>query len=106
MSLFCGKYKPCRILPVSHGKRALLNGNLPVRYRGADLQHVSLQDPLASLYKVVGVILKEGGSLRILRVRGHDLHQAHHGRRLPVSLSAKAVALFHQALDRQPRKLL
>ena len=56
--------------------------------------------------QVVGIVFHEGSTLRIRRSSRHDLHQAHHGRRLPVAFSAKAVALLHQSLDCQSGKLL
>jgi hypothetical protein len=37
---------------------------------------------------------------------GHDLHRAHEGRDLPVALGAETVAVGHQPLRRDPRKLL
>src|SRR5699024_10953391 len=56
--------------------------------------------------QIVGVVLQHGGSLGVRHVGGHNLHQTHHSGGLPVSLSAEAVALLHQSLYCQARKLL
>ena len=67
---------------------------------------MGLQDAFLARHQIVGIVFHERGTLRVLRSLGHDLHQTHHGSRLPVALRAEAVAFFHQPLDCKTRKLL
>ena len=64
-----------------------------------------LQDPFLARYQIIGVILHERGSLRVLHTLCHDLHEAYHRRRLPVAFSCESIPLLHQPLDRKPRQL-
>ena len=64
-----------------------------------------LKNPFLTGHQVIGVILQEGGSLCTGYSGGHNLHQSDHAGGLPVALCAKAVALFHESLDGQTRKL-
>ena len=65
-----------------------------------------LQDAFLARHQIVCIVFHEGGTLRILHARRHDLHQANHCRGLPVALAAKAISFFHQTLDSKSRKLL
>ena len=65
-----------------------------------------LEDSLFALDEVVGVILQHGSTLCLLLACCHNLHQAHHRCHFPVTLCAKAVAFFLEALDCKSRKLL
>ena len=74
--------------------------------RRAHFQHVRAEHQIVTIVEVVGVILHKGGALGLLHSAGHDLHDAHHGGRLPVAFPAESVAFFHQPLDGQAGKLL
>ena len=105
-SLFGSKYETCRIFTVAHGKRIYFDTDRAVCDRRANLKHVRFQYAFLARYEVVGVILHEGSTLCIRNILAHDLHQADHSCRLPVTLAAKSIALLHQTLDCKTRKLL
>ena len=67
---------------------------------------MGLQNSLLAGHQIVSIILQEGSSFGVLDPFRHNLHQAHHGRGLPVSLSGETVALLHQSLDGKARQLL
>ena len=67
---------------------------------------MGLEDAVLARDEVVGVVLHERGALGVRVVGGHDLHEAHHARGLPVALGAEAEALLHEALDGEGRELL
>ena len=66
---------------------------------------MGLKDSLFAGNKIICIVFHKGSSLRILDACGHDLHQTHHSRRLPVALGSEAVSFFHQSLHRQSWKL-
>ena len=72
--------------------------------RGAHLEHVGAEDLLLAGREVVGVVLHER------RAAGescpHRLHHPHERGRLPVALAGEAVAVGHQPLHGEARKLL
>ena len=105
-AFLCRKYKTRRILTISHCQRIYLDADRAVCDRRANLKHVCLKHSFLARYEIVGVVLHEGRSLCVRSILCHDLHQTDHCCGLPVTLSAEAVALLHQSLDRQTRKLL
>src|SRR5690606_40313027 len=66
-------------------------------------EHVGAEDELGTGREVIGVVLHEGGTTG--QPLPHDLRGAYEDRRLPVALRPEAVALGHEALDREPREL-
>ena len=91
---------------VAHGQRRGANRDLALGHGRIDLGHVGLEDAVLARDQVVGVVLHERGALGGRVAGRHDLHEAHHRGRLPVALGAKAVALLHEALNRERRQLL
>src|SRR5699024_7972846 len=106
LSCFRSKYQSCRIFPVSHGKRLTLNADRSLCDSRAYFQHMGFQDALFSRNQVICIVFHKGSSLCIFHSLGHDLHQAHHSRCLPVSFSSESIAFFHKPLDSQARELL
>ena len=53
-----------------------------VRNGRTNLKHMRLQNPLFSGNKIVSIILHKRSTLRVLHIRRHNLHQAHHSSRL------------------------
>ena len=94
------------VLAVAHGERRGADGDLALGHGRVDLGHVGLEDAVLARDQVVGVVLHERGALGGRVAGGHDLHEAHHRGCLPVALGAKAVALLHEALNRERRQLL
>ena len=106
-SFLGGKYQSCRVFSVTHGKRLALDADRAVCDGRADLKHVCLKDSFFAFYEIVGVILhawkfplRPSMPAVIIFIRRTIAAT------LPVTLCAKAVALFHQSLDRKSRKLL
>ena len=93
------------VLAVAHGERRLADRDAALGDGRVDLGHVGLEDALLAGDQVVGVVLHEAAALGVSHAGGHDLHQAHHGRGLPVTLGAEAVALLHEPLDGKARQL-
>ena len=79
-----------RILAIPDTQGVNLDARTGVRQRGAHLEHVSAQDHLLTLNKVVGVVLHERGATG--QPLPHDLRGAHEDRGLPVPLGAEAIA--------------
>src|SRR5579862_4217439 len=69
----------------------------------ADFEHVGAENLMPPGREMIGVVFHERGSAR--QALPHDLHRADQSRCLPVSLAREAIALGHQALRREPRKL-
>ena len=105
-TFFCCKYQSCRVFSVSHGKRIHFNADRAVGNCRTHLKHVSLKDSFLARDQIVCIIFHKGGSFCILHALCHDLHNADHSCRLPVALTAEAVAFLHQSLDCKSRKLL
>jgi len=63
------------------------------------------QNAFLTRYQIVCVVLHKRCSLGIFDSLGHDLHDTHHSRGLPVTLSTKSIAFFHQTLDGKSRQL-
>ena len=105
-ALLGSEHQPGGVFPVAHGQRADLDADGAFRDGGADLQHMGLQDSLLAGHQVVGIVLQERGSFGVFGALRHNLHQAHHGRSLPVALAAEAVPLLHQPLDGKAGQLL
>ena len=67
---------------------------------------MGFQDTFFSRNQIVCIVLHKGSSFCVLHSLGHNLHQTHHSRCLPVAFSSESIALFHKPLDSQTRKLL
>ena len=93
-------------------ERMDLERGLPVgaiSNRRADLQHVGPEDLLLALDQMVRVLLHERHATlaRLASLaRRHDLHQPYERCRLPVPFGPESVAIGHQALAGEARKLV
>ena len=73
------------------------------RDRRAHLEHVGAEDPFVARRQVVRVVLHERRAAG--QPVGDDFQRPQHHRRLPVALGAEAVAVGHESLHSQSRKL-
>src|ERR1035437_4703518 len=92
-----------RVVSAADRERVDLAADLRVGDRGANLEHVGPKHLGPGGAEMVGVVLHERSLAG--ETAGHDLDQAHHDRGLPIAFRTEAIAVGHQALDRDPRQL-
>ena len=93
-----------RIALAADSQRMHLQARLVFRDGGADFQHVGAQHHFISRFEVIGVVFHKGGSLAGRTC--HQLGEADHGGRLPVSLATESIPCGHETLHGQTGQLI